>query len=507
MPYSKEIMEFHRYCPGVPEAEDRVKVQERYKKCIASFEKDPTKHSSGPNRYKVDLSWVICIYREKIINENEAKELLKAILDLKNGKVQVEETRSHGFAEKYLTTALNGNEDLASMVNLGRTLQEPMSRLDLRDMMIDIFDNIINLLKTVLEVAENNIDVIMPGHTHLSQAQPITFCHYLLSIYDGLRRGLSQFELAYKDTNRNSGGCGACSGITWPIDRLYMTRLLGFDDLVEPTYDSEASQDHSMSILFSLSNIALLLSKSTMDMNIWGMEEIDMLRTNPDWCGCSSMMPNKCIQGSQFERARIQAVYAIGQMMQGVSFIKGEPHADMLSMLELPKIALKAMAHAQLCIGYCEGLLKNVNPQKDKMLEYVREGYSCSTEIVVHMIKHLGYGPRRAHRIVATFVRMARENKLRAYECSGDLLDKAAIFAEEKEPEINTETLRKLLDPEEFIQSHNNIGGVAHDEGIRMLAKRSKELREVEIRHGQRKTKLLDADEYFQKKINEIIGN
>jgi len=428
------------------------------------------------------------------------------ILSLQQGVIREVETRSHGFAERSLIAALDGDEDLASMINLGRTLQEPMTRLDLRDKMLEVFDDLITLLDTVLNVAYRNLDTIMPGHTHMSQAQPITLAHYLLSVYDGLRRGVSQAELAYMDTNRNSGACGACSGITWPIDRWYMTELLGFDDLVEPTYDSEASQDHSLSILFALTNITLLISKTSMDMNIWGLEEVDMLRTDPAWCGVSSLMPNKCIPGTLFERARIEAVYVIGQTMQGVMFSKGEPHADMLPMLELPKITLKAMAHALVCVGYFNGMLKNVRPQRKTMLEYVREGYSCTSEIVTHMVKEMGYGPRRAHRIVATFVRMARERGLKAYEATDELLDEAARFAGERPPEIDTEMLRKLLDPEEFIKSHSNTGGTAPDEIRRLLAKRRKELEDVKQRQEARKTKLKQAEALLNQEIQAILG-
>jgi argininosuccinate lyase len=506
MGYSQEIIEFHRYTPGVLEAEEWGNILERFKKFTAATEKDPTKHSGGPNRLKVDLAWIVCMHKGNIIDKDAAQKLLDATLSLQRGQKQAVETRSHGFAERSLIAALDGDEDLASMVNLGRTLQEPMTRLDLRDMMIEVFDDLIMLLNTVLMVAERNIDTIMPGHTHMSQAQPITFGHYLLSVYDGLRRGVSQFELAYKDTNRNSGGCGACSGITWPIDRLHMTELLGFDGLVEPTYDSEASQDHSLSILFALTNITLLISKSSMDMNIWGLEEVDMLKTDPAWCGVSSMMPNKCIPGTLFERARIEAVYVAGQMMQGVMFNKGEPHGDMLPMLELPKIALKAMAHALVCVGYYNGMLKNVSPQKDKMLEYVREGYSCTSEVVTHMVRELDYGPRRAHRIVATFVRMARERGLKAYKSTGELLDEAARFADEKPPEIDTQTLRRLLDPEEFIKSHNNTGGTAPEEANRMLSDRRRELDEVRERQQQRKARLQSGEDMLHREIKEIMG-
>jgi argininosuccinate lyase len=312
-------------------------------------------------------------------------------------------------------------------------------------------------------------------------------------------------ELAYTDTNLNSGGCGATSGITWPVDRTRMAELLGFDGIVEPCYDAEASQDHSMSILFGLSNICLLISKTAMDMNIWGMEEIDMLKTDYSWCGVSSMMPNKCIPGSLFERARIEAGYVIGQMMQAATLIKGEPHGDMLPMLEPPKIACHAMAHAVSAIGYMRGLLKNIVPQKAKMLAYVREGFSCSSEVAAYMVKELDYGPRRAHRIVATMVRFARERNLKAFECTSELLDEAAVFAEEEKPAIDTPTLRRLLDPEHFIQTHCHRGGTAPREALRLLADRRAEAQGMRQRQEQRKAGLQQGRERLKTAIDAVV--
>ena len=505
MGYSKEVLEFHRYCPGVPEAKEWQGIVEKYMKYMDKIEKDPTKHSTGPNRLLVDLVWVVCLYKADIISLEDTKKLLQGILDVQQGKAKLIETKSHGYAERNLINALDNDEDLASMVNLGRTLQEPMSRLDLRDMLIDTFEDLLDLMSTVTEIAKANVETVMPGHTHMSQAQPITLASYLLSVFDPLYRGYIQLELAYKDTNLNSGGCGATSGITWPVDRYLMAELLGLDGLVEPAYDAEASQDHSLSILFALSNIVLLISKTSMDMNIWSMEEMEMLKVDPAWCGVSSMMPNKCIPGSLFERARIEAGYVVGQMMQASVLVKGEPHGDMLPMLEPPKIAWHAMAHTMSAMAYLKGMLKNIIPQKETMKEYVRRGFSCSSEVSYYMVKEHGYGPRRAHRIVATMVRMARERNLKAYEVTGELLEEAAAFAEERQPHIDTDTIRNLLDPENFIKTHTNAGGTAPSVVKKMIEKREKELTDCKSRQEDRKKNIEQGNEKLQNEINAIL--
>ena len=485
MHYSKEVIATYRYCPGVPAAKGWRDAGDKLSHNMSTWQ-DWSQYGKT-----MDSAWTVCLFKAGIINKNTASKILKAV------------DKSKGISERGLMD-VGLDEDTASLVNIGRTAQEPMSRLQLRDVLNETIDELHGLLQSVIDVAEKNINTIMPGYTHLSHAQPITLAHYLLSIFDALQRGLNALELAYKDTNQNSGGCGACSGTAWPIDRLFLTKVLGFDELLEPTYDSEASQDHSLSILFALTNIGLLISKSSMDFNIWGMEEIGMIKIPNEWAGVSSMMPQKCIPGSQFERARMMSCFIIGETNTAISLSKGEPHADMLPICRVWQTAIRGMFDAQAATGFYREMLENVQPQKEKMLGYVREGYSCATEIVVHMVKSLGYGGRRSHRIVATFVRIAREKNLKAFETTGQLLDEAAKFADEKPPKIDTMTLRKLLDPIEFIKSHNNIGGTAPEEAKRMIAIRRKKQMDNVKRHKKRKEKLHKCRRLLQNEINAI---
>ena len=506
MGYDSQVLEFHRYTPGVPQAPEWDAILRDYMDFMAGMEKDPTKHSTGPNRHLVDRVWIVCLERSGVISSLDAGRLLRAIRGIESGAVKVGDTLSHGYAERQLVEALAGDEDLASVVNLGRTLQEPMSRLDLRDKAIDTFGTLLRLRSALLEVAAANVDTVMPGHTHLSQAQPITYSHYLLSVSEGLDRATAQLELAYEHVNRNSGGCGATSGITLPIDRALMSDLLGMQGVVEPTYDSESSQDHSLSLLQALTNIVLLLSKSSMDLNIWTMEETGMLRVDPAWCGVSSMMPQKCISGTLLERARIEASYVVGQMVQACLLTKGEPHADMLPMLELPKLALHAMARATVVMRYFQGVVQHSEPRLEVMLEYVRRGFSCSSEVAMHLVLELGYGTRRAHRVVATFVRLARERGLAAYDVEAALLDEAARFAGEREPGLTTSQLRTLLDPVRFIASHDQPGGTARDRQVEMIDAGRAKIAAARQRLAQRKSSLRVAQEALQQAEDALIG-
>jgi len=456
-------------------------------------------HRKQPWWTLTDMAWVVCLHRGDIIDRATAVKLLEALQ-------QIMDDNSGTSGEERLAPLLDGDMDLASIVNYGRTLQEPMSRLKLRAKMVEIVDDILEITETVHALASDNIDTVMPGYTHLNQAQPVTLGHYLLSLFDGLDRGLELFELAYRHVNRNTGGCGACSGTLWPVDRQLLTELLGFDELVEPTYDCESSQDHSLTALYGLTNIAVLLSQVAMDMNIWGMAEMDMIRAHPAWAGVSSLMPQKCDSTSNFERTRVKAADVIGEMFKCVTQVKGEPHADMQAMFQLPERALLGMAHARQCLGWMNAMLNNIFPQKERMRRLVRAGYGCASELAIHLVREHGFGNRRAHSIVATMIRNARVLGLKSYECTGELLDEAAEFLGEKPPGVGTETLRKLLNPEEFIRSHVHIGGTAPEETRRLLRIRRTVLDDARKRQDDRKARITAGDERLRREIEAICG-
>lgn len=446
-----------------------------------------------------DTAWVVCLHRGGAVDRETTKRLLEALERLR-------QENSGTSGEDRLAPLLGGDMKTASIVNYGRTLQEPMSRLQLRAKMIDIADDLLLLLETVHRLAVENLDAIMPGYTHLNHGQPVTFAHYLVSVFDGLHRGLEQFELAYRHTNRNTGGCGSCSGTTWPVDRGLLTRLLGFDETVEPTYDCEAAQDHSLSALFALTNICVLLSQVAMNLNIWAMDEIDMIRTNPSWAGVSSFMPQKADSGSNFERTRVKAADVVGEMVKCVVQLQGEPHADMQAMFQLPGRAMLGMAHARVCFGWITAMLNNIFPQKERMLAITRAGYSCATELASYLVRESGYGNRRAHSIVATMVRQARVRALKSYECTGDMLDEAATFLGEEPPGLSTETVLRCLDPREFIKSHVHMGGTAPEETQRLLNARRQRLDQATERQADRKARVAAGDELLRSEVVEICG-
>lgn len=455
---------------------------------------DRFKNTRQPWASQCDAAWIICLYRGGEIDRETAAKLLKALW--KNW-----DSEDGVSGEERILETLDNDMDTASIVNYGRTLQEPMSRLMLRDMILEIFDDLHSLMKAVHAMAMDNLDTLMVAHTHMNHGQPMTFAHMLLSFFDCIDRSLIQLEHGYHLVNQNSGGCGSTSGTSWNVDRQMMADLLGMDGVIEVTYDCEATQDHTYAALFALSNLALHISRWSTNFYIYCLDEVDMFRMEPTHCGMSSFMPQKCDCGTHFEDVRVGCTSIMTDTFKCLMQLRGEFHGDVLPAAYMPfNDAREPLRQSHVTIKRFETLLKHLIPQKERMEEILREGYSCATELCTYLIREKGYGGRLSHSIVATMIRQARAKGLKSFECTGEMLDEAARYLSVKEPNLTTETVRRQLGPEEFLKTHNHLGGAAPEETLRLLNIRTTTMADAEKRQQARRDKVTNAIHELEKR-------
>ena len=480
----------HRHCPGVPRAEEWRHYQARL---LSELRDTP---DATHARTLSDRAWVVMLYRRGLIPKGAAQAILTAL---------GAEDDPNDSGEIWLRRQV-GDDDVGSMVNLGRTAQEPMSRIQLREKLADVLGLTLKTLGVLLDVAEDHVETVMPGQTHLSHAQPTTYAAYLLSVHDALAWAFELLELSWRHVNQNTAGYGALAGSGWDVDRAMVTDLLGFDETVELTYDCETGQDHAMTTLYALNSVGTLLSRVAMDYNLWALEEVGWIATPPEWRGVSSLMPQKSIPCSQFERIRLDAADVAGEMMRGLMGIAKEPNQDMLPIYGAWRGALKAMCHTERALGFFQGMLSVLIVDRARMIGAARRGYAATPDLAIVLIRDLGFGSRRAHRVCATFVRMARERGLVACEATGELLDEAARSIREREPGLSTEAVRQALDPVRFLERHNNLGDPNPAESRRMIVARREALTLLRARHEERLSRIGEALADLAREIRAILG-
>ncbi len=456
------------------------------------------------NRYRyghfMDQAWTVMLLKQGLIPRESAEKVLEALEKTQLG--------GEGQLKKLLK-----DEDLASIPVIGRTLQEPMARMQLRDKQLDVIEASQDFLQVLLDASKRHAETVMPGMTHMAHSQPTTYGAYLVALHDGVYRGLEHLELAYKHTNENSGGCGATSGTGWPVDRHLITELLGFDKLVEPTYDGEAGQDYGMNTLFALSNIMITISRSAMDHGIWGMDGYLTHRLPATHLGVSSLMPQKAHSGSAYERVRISANNVIGATTIGMLGLKGEPFGDVLPSYQATYRAPNAGAIGALCetemtlIAFGD-MLETMKVDKEKLLELTRNGWSCTPDLQEMLIQKKDYGRRQAWRICAIMVRIARDHrKITPPQLTGAMLDEAAVVAGEPQPGLSTEELQEIYDPIKFLERHNNVGDPNPKETLRLVEIRCKQLAESRTRQQERRGRVDAGFARLREEIKAIIGD
>jgi argininosuccinate lyase len=451
-------------------------------------------------RIAMDRAWTVMLYRQGLVSHEVAAKLLSTLKDAGE--------KGYSWAgEEWLKKQLGGDEDTASAVNYGRTLQEPMARMQMRDAILEVYDEAHDTMGMLLDRAEQYAAALMAGQSHFSHAQPTTYGAYLLAVHDGIARALKQLDVAYELTNQNSGGCGACSGTGWPVDRQFITELLGFDKLIELAYDCESSQDEIPAIQFALSSIALTLSRSAMDHGIWSLEEIDNLQAAPEWLGVSSFMPQKAHTGGMFENIRIACDEVIGGMMTTVVTFKGESIQDVLPVYKSPTYVLKGTLEARKALGLFRHVVGTARINTERMEEIVRNGYSGAPDLALHLIREHGYGGRRAHRICCHFVRLARERGIHPAQTTGKLLDEAARIGDEPEPKLSTDVVRDCMTFKHFFETHNNPGDAHPDQTRRLAAERRDALQALRDAQAGRRQRIAAGQARLTATIEEILSS
>lgn len=414
----------------------------------------------------MDQAWTLMLLKQGIISLDDARIVLSGVEKVENG------------SETDLGKVLD--EKHASIPFFGKTMVEPMPRIKIRNKILDVIDAVHHLQNVLLKQAENHSKTIMPSMTHMADAQITTYGSYLLAVNDGISRGLEDLELAYKHANENNGGCGATSGAGFPVDRDYVTELLGFDKTHELCYDAEPGQDWVMSTLSALSNIAIVIGRASMDYYIWGMSGY---ATQMMEAGASSFMPQKAHAGSEWEMIRINVNNILGANIVGILALNKAPLQDNLDSYQAayrsPNVgAMGALCDMEMLANIFAVDIEALKTDKEKLLQLARDGWGCTPDLVVKLVLEKGLDVRQAHRMSAVMVRIARihRNNMKPYELTGAMLDEAARLSNDPEPHLTTKELREIMDPVKFIERHNQVGEPNPKETIRMVNERLKQL-------------------------------
>ena len=333
-------------------------------------------------------------------------------------------------------------------------------------------NEIINLLnssiKIIVKNAEKNIETIMPGFTHLKNAQPISFAHYLLAYVEMFKRDKQRFKNNIENLLENPLGVAALAGTTFNIDRNYTTKKLKFSHPTNNSIDTVSDRDFVTDFLYATSVCSVHISRLAEEFIIWNSDAFGLIKLNDRIVTGSSIMPQKK-NPDQLEFLRGKTGNAFGNLFSMLTILKGLPLSYFKDLQDDKELVFKSFDQIKYSILIFNDILKNFSVDKKRMFELANKGYTTATDLADYIVIELKVPFRKAYQITAKIVNYAEVKKKRFDELSIKEIKKI-------EPKLNEEVL-KIFDLKNSIKSKKSYGGTSFENIKKMINKYKKELK------------------------------
>lgn len=346
--------------------------------------------------------------KQGILTEAEAKEIdagLQEILeDIESGALEFspEYEDIHSFVEANLI-ARKG--DVGKKLHTGRSRNDQVAldmKLYVRDEIQELDRLLAELLGTLLKLMEENLHTYMPGFTHLQKAQPVNLAHHLGAYFEMFKRDRGRMEDIKKRLNLCPLGSGALAGTTYPLDREYTARLLGFDGPTLNSMDSVADRDYLIELLSALSTVMMHLSRFSEEVILWNSNEYQFVEIDDGYSTGSSIMPQKKNPDiAELVRGKTGRVY--GALMSMLTTMKGIPLAYNKDMQEDKEFTFDALDTVKGCLALFNGMLSTMEFKKENMESSAKNGFTNATDAADYLVNK-GVAFRDAHGIVGRLV-------------------------------------------------------------------------------------------------------
>ena len=362
------------------------------------------------------IAHVMMLARQGILTDIEKEKIiegLEGILDdVGQGKLVISDKYEdiHSFVEATLIDRIG---EPGKKLHTGRSRNDQVAldmKLYIRDE-VHMLDNLVEeILLAILTIMEENIDTYMPGFTHLQKAQPITLAHHMGAYFEMFKRDHERLTGLYRRMNTCPLGSGALAGTTYPLDREYTARLLGFEGPTLNSMDGVSDRDYLLELLSSLSIIMMHLSRFSEEVIIWNSNEYQFVEIDDAYSTGSSIMPQKKNPDiAELVRGKTGRVY--GALNALFTTMKGIPLAYNKDMQEDKEWAFDAIDTAKGCLTLFAGMLRSMQFNKARMKDSARHGFTNATDAADYLVNH-GMPFRDAHGIVGQLVLTCIDKKI-----------------------------------------------------------------------------------------------
>ncbi len=414
------------------------------------------------------------LIKQKIINKKKGHKIINGLKKIKN---EIKRNKFN-FHKKYEDIHLNIEKRLfqiigddAGFLHIARSRNDQVItdfKLWIKKASNEIIKQLDILNKSFLNKSQANVQTIMPGFTHLKNAQPISFGHYLLAYVEMFKRDKKRFLSNIEYINECPLGAGALAGTSYKIDRNFTSKKLGFDKPTNNSIDSVSDRDFALDFLSSASICAMHISRFAEELIIWNSDIFKLIKIDDKMLTGSSMMPQKK-NPDPAELIRGRAGNNFGSLQAMLTTMKGLPLSYYKDMQEDKALVFNSYDTLLESIIITNELVKSLKPNKERMLFLSNEGYTTATDFADYLVQNNNLSFRAAYNISAKLVNYAEKNKKKLNQLKFNEVSKIR-------KDINKNVM-KIFDVRNSVNLKTSYGGTATKNVKKMISKLKKEFK------------------------------
>ena len=414
------------------------------------------------------------LIKQKIIVRKKGNRIIKGLKKIRN---EIRKNKFN-FNKRYEDIHLNIEKRLfaiigsdAGYLHIARSRNDQVItdfKLWIKKASKEINKNLNNLIKSFLKKSINNIQTIMPGFTHLKNAQPISFAHYLLAYVEMFKRDKKRFTSNINYIDECPLGVGALAGTSYEIDRNFTAKKLGFRKPTDNSIDSVSDRDFALDFLSSASICAMHISRFAEELIIWNSDIFKLIKLDDKMLTGSSIMPQKK-NPDPAELIRGRAGKNFGLLQAMLTTMKGLPLSYYKDMQEDKTLVFNSYDTLLESIVITNELIKNLKPNKERMLSLSNDGYTTATDFADYLVQNNNLSFREAYKISAKLVNYAEKNKKKLNQLDFDEVKKMKNDLDKN--------VMKVFNVRNSVNLKTSYGGTSTKNIKKMISKLKKEFK------------------------------
>ncbi len=415
---------------------------------------------------EASVAHVEMLFKQKIINFKIKNKIVWGLNRIKNEIIK----KKFLFNEKLEDIHMNIENRLfeligeeAGYIHTARSRNDQIVtdfKIWLRKSTNVIIKNLDITINNILKKANKNVETIMPGFTHLKNAQPVSFAHYLLAYVEMFTRDKKRFNNNLESLYENPLGVAALTGTSFKIDRSYTTKKLKFKKPTKNSIDTVSDRDFVIDFLYSCSACAIHISRIAEEFIIWNSDAFKLIVLNDKIVTGSSIMPQKK-NPDPLEYLRGKTGEAFGNLFSMLTILKGLPLSYYKDLQDDKDLVFKSFDQLKNSLIILNDVFKNFSVDKKKMLELAESGFLTATDLADYMVRELKYPFRKAYSQTAKIINFAEKNKKKLTELKMHEINRI-------EPKLN-EDVYKIFDLKHSINSKTSYGGTSFENIKKMI--------------------------------------